>query len=321
MAISTAFGYLGIGKQTAKGTAVSPSLFIRYKDKDINPSYETEFHHEGGYGRDVGYGLKTKHVHDGRFSFLARPETVGFILHAALGADSIAGTEDPYTHTITPADTIPWYTIETGEDKGNNTLIERIKDCKINSVTISGEAGKPVLVSVDFLGIEATKETTASSDTYEADDPFVFYQGTFTVDSGATTNITKFDITINNNVGDIQTDEVHRNDMVALSREITAEFTLKFTDANLYADIFYGGGTSVADALHEGDLTVDLSYTSTAERQFKIEIPKLYYVAAELPRGAEPEIILLSCSGRAVKGASDIVTVTVKNSVSTGYDS
>jgi len=323
MAYSTHDGYLGVGKQASKGTAVSPEVYIRYRDKSINPEFDAEFYHEGGYGRDVGYATKTLHKHDGSFSFLARPKQVGKLLHAALGADAVSGTATPYIHTITPNDTIPWLTFETGEVKSSDLIIEKIKDCKVNSIRISGEAGKPVLATVDFLGIEATKEASASSPSYESNDPFRFYEGTFTVDSSATTYITKFDITISNGVaGDIQTVEVHRDDMVALAREITVEFVLKLTDADLYTDIMYGGGSAVSDDLHEGDITIDLSYgTGSGERELKIEIPKLYYVAAELPRGAEPEVIYLSCSARAVKGASDIITVTVKNDEDADYDS
>ena len=323
MAYSTHDGYLGVGKQSAKGTAIAPTDYIRYRDKNINPEIESEFYHEGGYGRDVAYGLKTMHKHDGSFSLLARPKQVGLLMHALLGADSMTGTATPYHHTITPDDTIDWYTFETGEVKTSNLVIERIQDCKVNSIKISGEAGKPVTLDVDFLGIQAVKQAAASSPSYESNDPFRFYEGTFTVDSSATTYITKFDITINNNVaGDIQTVEVHRDDMVALSREITVDFTLKLTDATQYAAIMYGGSTAVSDDLDEGDFTIDLNYgTGATARQFKIEIPKLYYIAAEMPRGADPEVIYLSCSGRAVKGASNIITCVVQNDASTDYDS
>lgn len=323
MAYSTHDGYLGVAKQAAKGTAVAPSTFAKYRDKPIGPTFDMESYREGGDGRDFAYGVKTFHKHDGSFMVLARPKIIGILLHALLGADAVSGLEAPYTHVLTPADTLPWLTIETGEVKTSNLIIERIQDCKINSCKISGRAGKPVEISFDFLGIQAVKEAAAATPSYESDDPFVFYQGTYNVDSGATTLITEFDITINNGVaGDIQTVEVHRDDMVALGREVLIDFKLKLADATRYANIHYGGGTAVSDDLYEGDLTIALAYGSGAdERGLTIEIPKFYYSASEIPRGAEPEVIYHSCHGKAHKGASDIATITLKNDVSTDYDS
>lgn len=321
MAYGTYDAYLGVGKQSAKGTAVAPSTFIRYREKNINPTIEAEFYPEGGGGRKEKFGCKTYHKHDGSFSFLARPAASGLLLHALLGADAVTGS-GPYAHALTPADTLPWLTIETGEVKSSNLILERIQDCVVDSARISGRAGRPVEITLDFLGTQASIQSSAPSITYEADNPYVFYQGTFTINSSANTFITEFDIEIKNNVGDVQTVNVYRDDMLPLKLEVDVSFTLKLTNATLYKSVYYGGGTSVSDTLYEGDFTVDINYGSGGgARGLKIEIPKLIYTATELPRGADPEIVYLSCHGHAIEGASQLITITVKNNVSTDYDS
>ena len=321
MAYGTYDAYLGVAKQSVKGTAVAPTTFIKYRDKDINPVFDSEFYYEAGGGRKQKYAVKTLSKHDGSLMFLARPKACGILLHALLGADAVSGV-GPYDHVLTPADTLPWLTVETGEVKTSSLIIERIADCMFNSAKISGRAGRPVEISMDFMGIEAAVQATAASPSYESDDPFVFYQGTFTVDSGATTYITEFDISINNNIpGDIQTTDFVRDDMLALGLEITVDFKLKLTDATQYKAIHYGGATAPVEALDEGDFTVALAYgAGVAERGLTIAIPKLYYTAAELPRGADPDVMYLSCHGKAVEGASSIITATVKNDVATDYD-
>jgi len=323
MAYGTYNGYLGFSKQSAKGTAITaPAWFAKYGPKDLGANYETKEQREAGGGRDVSYRWKSGAGFGGSFGFKARPEAIGRLLHAALGADSISGTGVPYTHTITPADTLPWYTVETGEYYSTPLLIERGQDCKVGRLKIDAEAGGVVECVAEIMGLKSDRITAAATGiTLESDNPFKFYHGTFTLEAGGRTDITKFGIEIENVLRLIQTTELTGDDLIELDRNINLSLELKMANANDYNAIYYDTGTAFSEDLFESDLTIDLSFgTGASERELKLEIPAFHYKVATFPRGAEPEVMLLSADGSAIKGANPVITCTVKNDDAADYD-
>ncbi len=78
----------------------------------------------------------------------------------------------PYWHQATLADTLPWMTVE--EDI--NTLVtNRYYDGKIKSIKISGTAGEPLEIAVDFFFCNAAEQASQLTPTYETTLPFIFY--------------------------------------------------------------------------------------------------------------------------------------------------
>lgn len=287
----------------------------------MTPTQAYTQHWEGGMGLDPGVALKESQKYDMNFSCFARPDIAAFLFAMLLGSDEVSGAGDPYTHTITPhASTIPWVTVERYVQ--GLSLVERVTDCRIQQIEVSGESGKPVTLAVQLRGIEGSIEASPGTATYETSMPFVFFNGTYTVDGSETALIRDFRITLANELGeDIFTTAVTRADIPLLARRITGQFTLLFDDAAHYKNVFYGGGTSVSETLKEGSLDIDLNYTEdSANRQFKISIPEIYHVNAPVELNAEPGILAVQCSVEAKKGTeSDLVTVTVQNATPTSY--
>jgi len=321
MPVAQKLGYIGLAKQTAKGTAVAPDKFIKWTgETGMTPAQSYTQHWEGGMGLDPGVALKESQVYDMSFNCFARPDIAAFLFAMLLGVDTVSGAADPYTHTITPhASTIPWLTVERYVE--GLSLVERIKDCRIQQIEISGEATRPVTMAVQIRGIEGSIEVSPGTATYEASMPFVFFNGIYTVDGAETALIRDFRLTLANELGeDIFTTGVTRADIPLLARRVTGQFTLLLDDAAHYENVFYGGGTSVANTLKEGSIDIDLSYTeSSANRQLKITVPEVYHVNAPVELNAEPGILAVQCSIEAKKGSGDLVTVVAQNATATSY--
>lgn len=311
-------GYIGLAKQASKGTGVEPAKFVRWEGgTKMTPVQQFTPYREGGDGYYPGVTLKESHAPDGQFALLARPDLAAYLFAMLLGADSVAGASAPYTHTITPhADTIPWVTIERSIA---GQIIERIVDCKIKSIVVEGEAGKPIKLTVDFVGITPSIGGSAASASYETDMPFVFYQATLTLDGGAVTTINKFKITVSNILDEQDfTNAITRADIPLLGRDVSLEFEMVMEATTQYAAVYYGGATAVATAIDEGSFIVDLQYGSAAAlRELKIEVPALYHTEAPVELDTADDKQVYSCKAHAKKAsASELITVTVKNAES-----
>ena len=314
-AVRTTDGYVGIGKQASKGTSVVPTHFLRLSGPEsMVQNQEVSEHRSLSSDQELDAIYKIGHGPDGGAPIMVRPDMGAFLLAMILGADSIAGS-GPYTHTITRANTIPWLSIDR-----KLTDAERFEDCKLNQLVISGEAGNPITMDFTFMGIDCNIES-AETPSYETDEPFMFFDtGSYTLDSGAITNINSFTITINRNLSPVKTTSFKRNTLLETGFDIEVALRLLYEDNAKYKDILFGGSTALTDVLDDGDLTIDLTYGSGADlRQFKIAIPALKHLDSSKHLDPDPKAVYLDMRSKAIKSGSEIITGTCQNSVSTAY--
>lgn len=320
-------GYLGFGKQDGHGTAVPPTEFIYLSGAEsIEITQDYEQYHEQTGERFPTVTLKKTHKHDGGFPMFCRPDISGFLTAMFLGADTMGGTATPYSHVLTVADTIPWMTVEREVgDADVDGLLERIADCKFDTLTISAEVGEPVIMEMSFLGTRGVVETSPATATpHDVQTPFIFSNGAFTLTDGETTEVTAFSVAMSNNLaGDIFSSEITREDILEGDFTIDLTFTLKFVDTDHYKNVYYGGtdGTTPQTDLYSGNFVVDLTYgTDTAERAYKIDIAKLFFVAAPVHLTNEAVPIYQDCDGYMVEpDAGEPLTITVKNTDDAEY--
>ena len=201
-------GYIGVAKQTVKGTAVAPNKFTRASGAD-GFDFAQDFVELKSLNADqeIDAIIKTGQNIDGVIPFYVRPDFGAAMCAYALGADSVV-TGTVHTHTITRADVLPYITVERCI-----LSAERAEDCKINQLVIAGEAGQPLTMEVGFFGIDSNIVSTTTT-SYETDIPFKFFEGEYTVDGDAITTITSFSITINRNIEKVKTTSYKYNDMV-----------------------------------------------------------------------------------------------------------
>ena len=103
--------------------------------------------------------------------------------------------------------------------------------------------------------------------------------------------------------------------------EVTMRLKFEASDT-LYAAVLFGGSTTLVDTLDSGDFTVDLSYgTGATERELKFEIPALKHLSIAKHLDPVTKAVYLDLRSKPVKSASEIITVTAKNDVSTDWAS
>jgi hypothetical protein len=112
------FGYVGVGKETTRGTAVGPSFFFR-ATRPVSPALRQEM----AEVPDIStYGVAdliptARHV-EGDLGVVVTPNAIGALLTALLGEPTTAGTSPNFTHTFTPKTTTPTYTVEAQSGVG-----------------------------------------------------------------------------------------------------------------------------------------------------------------------------------------------------------
>jgi hypothetical protein len=310
-------GYLGFARQGTEGTGVAPTTFLRLSTAESLEQVQDILEVRSLYAdREIDAIYKTAHKPGGSFQTYARPFLGAELLAYCLGNDSVSANA-VVTHTITKGNTIPWISIERQLDN-----VERFIDCKINQIVINGASGQPVTMEVSFMACDSAIQGSAATDVYETDEPFMFYDGTYTLDSGAITKITAFTITINNNLELIQTTSYKTDDILEGPFDVKIAMTLKFeASETLYPAVYFGGSTALTDVLDTGNFTVDLNYGSGASaRELKFAMPQLIHTAVT-GKNLDPvtKAVYLNLSSTAVKGASEIITVTAKNTETGDY--
>lgn len=161
-----------------------PDQITYQSDRRISPD-------ENRLGIAPGVTLRTR----------AYPRSIGLLGYAALGAIATSGTTD-FTHTITPALTLPYLTVWTQLD----TERAKIGDCKVDSLRWSWSERRPLEVEAGLLGLSAALGEAAFSPTNDetGQSKFAPPGGSFKLDAASGTpveaKITGGEITISNNI-------------------------------------------------------------------------------------------------------------------------
>lgn len=197
------------------------------------------------------------------------PASAVELIRGALGAIASVGSGAPYTHTITPAATQPWYTVWR---KLSTLVYERFTDCKVKSIVIHGESGRPLTITVNWLGITPQRKTagvyaTEVAVTAEKSNRFLHYDGAgaLMVEGVAVASINSFDITIENNSTAEAGDSLTPNTISEGGLEVTVRASQLFTSAALRDRLYYASSSPADNAAITNTL---LELTNTPPLQF-----------------------------------------------------
>jgi hypothetical protein len=322
-------GYIGIGKQTAKTTAVAPQTYFAFTTDDSGPTFEAETLREGGDGQFDVTSVKTIHTEAVNFSGYARPETAANLYAALLGSDTPSHlTTSPFYHTIIPkvkqctTAVQPWLTIHRTLTCSTNSKVERIRAVKLSAITLEAEAGQPVSMTVEGTGLTAHLTTSTMTATYETGNPYSFYNGTYMVNTPTTSNfdIKSFNIALRAvNDEEIQTVALTRQDIINHRFEAEVTLGINYTDYALYQKANFGNTTTPDADFSDGSFTVDLVTSSGVNlEKLKITIPKVRLQPINIPMNAEVATLEQTMAGMGFKQATTaLVTVTCYNQIAT----
>lgn len=155
-------------------------------------------------------------------------------------AETTPGVGTVYTHVITPADTIPWLTVE--ERVSNEFESFQYVDAKVNTFKLEAEATGYLMGSAGLVAITQssgfTDQTTPAWDTTP-----MMVGGQVTVKfAGTALPVSSFNLEINNNLetDDFRLGSLVLGDIVEKRREIKMGATFRPTDATLWKGAMYG---------------------------------------------------------------------------------
>ena len=159
MPIQKLTSYVGLSKQASKGAAGStPATFGfgvldgKVFTADVTQDLETQTLNSAASDR-FGVAVTRTGIQPGA-SFRTRAwiRTIGAFLMGALGTDTPSGA-GPYTHAITPAMTLPYWTLFS---RYGSTEYEKLSDCVFDEVTVSWSEREALEVECNLKGITPT---------------------------------------------------------------------------------------------------------------------------------------------------------------------
>lgn len=176
--------------------------------------------------------------------------------HLKLAHASSGTVKSKATHAFTDQSDGPYLTIEAGWGilfSGGGTAI-RIKACKIDKFTTEGEHGKILMDTIEFTGIVSTVQVSAATVTLEQHAPFIFYQGSYTVDGNSTAQaLRKFTIERGNNLDDdTQGEGLNPTCLIFTKLDVKLKWSLILTDFSPIYQTFYGSKTGTTDSTQVG---------------------------------------------------------------------
>lgn len=283
---------LAFAKQTAKGSAAATAAHRLLLAGGTLPHESiTNAWFEETTGQRMRYDRYVQEAHiEGEPQYHVMPVSLVELLRGALGTIVTTGIADPYTHTITPALTQPWYTFWA---KLSTLVYRKNVDAKIKSIVIHGESGQPLTITVNLLGVsplaltQATYDTQAGATAKELTFRFRHYDGAgaLLVEGVAVASINSFDITIENNSNIEQGDSLTPHDVSEGGLEVTVRASQLFTSADLLNRIGYGAASPADNAavvnnvLELAGTPSGLQFTwtrqGTPERSLRIAIPRV----------------------------------------------
>lgn len=322
-------GYLGMAKQSVKGTTVTPTTFFVLRKQAFMPAQAIQEFRTGNQ-RDLSFAVKESFKYAGAFqTFMYASETTK-LLAWIMGLDTISGAGDPYTHTLSFQDPLPYLTSEAAFYLNASSIIDRIGDCKLASVEIEAEAEKEALVNVDILGSYVEGQSSLATVVFSnavGDGPMKLSYGVFTLTgpSDASTiagQIRKMRLKVDQGLnavfgpGQIWPIAMHEQ-----ARKIEIELDIYFSGEALYNLVHYGtsAGAAVADAVSTGSFAV--TFTATAvTRLITLTSANLFWKTAKpefSPDGKTGRMTVMATAYRS--GATLPFTAIGKNADAAAY--
>ena len=330
-------GYVGLVREATPGTGEAPSKFYKFIEPVSLKAVQDVMIYRDGNVRDLTVPLKQTAHYEGSFKALAYADEAAALTAWAMGKDTISGAGDPYTHTLTLLDTLPWLGGELGYAEDAMTtvvgMVDRIIDAKISQLVIEGAAGSQVFLTPTIQGLKADfQNTTPTAQVFNdgsGQGPYTFQQSVFTFTNLGSDSATlqgqvqSFKITLNqNNLVVYGPAQLPGIGIVERGREISLEFVVVFSTNSLYRVGYFGGtsGTAFLETIAAG--TFNIVATCQASPLHNMSITCNAFDVEEVTPILNPnaELMTFAVKGRCVKvGATYPMTAIFKNAVNAAY--
>jgi len=300
--------YLGIGKQSAWGTAVDPTEWLDPITIDIKPEKEP-LQLRTISNRLVQKFLEGKIIVTGDIETPANPEAIGLLLYATFGnvtsTAQTASTKHEFTLKTAPEDTLPFLTLEIG----SGSVYRKILDVIGASLAIEFPPGEIVSCRFSILGSKE-ESSTEKSPTFPTARPFTANDASITL-GGASAELRALSIEFNNNPS---------TDHHVIGSRYLTRHELGDVEITGSMDLLFDSRDELDDFLNDDEtsLTIDLvgeTISGDEKYELKIELPVIIYSAWGAPVNVGEQIIQ-SIDFVARKPDSGDIKVTLVNTVS-----
>ena len=339
-AIESGIGTLNYGRQSAKGSAATASTTTvgfdrpKWEGGFLKPNKKLGMQEYIDGQRFASPSTYTDSVGGevGTLTLQLQPENAGLYAAAILGVDTVTGSSDPYTHTITSAGTSGHWS--TWWQKVGSTVgpeRECFIDSKIAKLTLTSTfADKVLRGELDIQCLSAARTFTSdAAKTENSSDPYFHTEatGSFSFDSTTINEITESTLEIDTAMTPFYGDNVAPLQLIEGKGMITRSFKSIVTDDTLgkfrkavYNSATPASSTNPSSSVFYANMTQ--TFTRAADRTLTITTPKVAIDpetmdVAPRPEGGEIELTL---GGRCLKdGATAAVTVIALSGESSSY--
>lgn len=262
---------LSMAVQTAKGTAATPGASTMSRVylagggvaamKDTSDLEESS----GSRLRSANYVSQVRA--EGTPEMFARPTMLGWLLWGGMGAKATAGSADPWTHTFTLAATQPYMTFWR---MLGAAMFERFADCKIRRLNFHSEAGQPLRVTAEVVGLAPANKTAAEATVaVETTNTFMHADGKALLqfEGSPVASIDNFDLDIVTGATLQQGDDVVPYQISEGMLDITLTVGQTITDFSTYKRMIYGV-VSPADNAIPSPNVIELSGATIIDCKF-----------------------------------------------------
>ncbi len=308
---------LAVGKQSAKGTPqTTPTYKLKLTGGDVAPDRNIIQLAETDATRQAGASVVVGESVAGSTTHYLRPDDFGLIAYLAMGANADSGTTPNYTHTATSSNSAPYATLYKAYN--STTLVDQYVDCRVTSLTVSGQAGGALTYAVTWAGLSATLGSTDPVLAAVSQTPLVYPNVTVTKGGATPGTVDSFDLTINNSGAMVQGDSGLANiDYVFGLFSVSGTMSLLFqSDADYRA--FHTGstsGTALSSTIFAEALTILAQVNANLSVSFVMT--QVEYTAYPLAPNVDGSPIRVAMAFRAKPQATiaNTLSIVTKNAV------
>lgn len=314
MGVSSALGTIALAKQTAKGAAAAvPTVKFALTGTSLMPEKRRARYAMTDIGRDEGPAYTAGLSVGGDFSHYLHFDGFALEAYLALGAIANAGVAPDYTHTQTPADALPYFTLWR---MVGGVVFERWIDCKCTLLRVESGAGSPAVVTLGVVGITSEFEA-ADTALARLQSPGLLHMeaaGRFLFATVAE-KLARSVFEVNNNLAGYQADNYSFEEIDEGKRNVAYSFGTRFAGTLAfpkYRAFYYGSdaGTTLSPVV--GVQAFEVEYRRAANQYVRIALPELSFAAVPVQSdpGGAPIEIEVACEVNK-PAASPIATITV----------
>lgn len=324
MSYSSQTGHFGARVQDSQGTFKAPTFFFKLMSGGLGSNSELLIPDpEIGGSRDIDEAAVGAISYGGTYEFNFRSEDIGILLYGALGNVTVSGLGNgAYKHTFTPANSLPWLSIEEKVSETYDTF--HYTDAKVSSVELNSDANAFLTGSADMIAITQSGNASAATPSFDSSPILTSHTGYITLE-GTQYYVRSASFSFNNNLedDDFRVGRRTLGDIPEHRRELSAVLTIRPDDATLYRKAVYGSGTAYTPTnnVHSGALVMqwdsgtNLIGSSAYPYKLKITVDNAYF----RPFTVEPsgdDIIEHDLELLPVALSGTIVTIELWNGIS-----